>query len=220
MQRRKPSAADPALKRAAGSASGALTKAPLWKKATLVILGLLIALGALYAAGTFDNIRLGPKIPIDRVSTEFPLGMTLEELSARYKKSLKNLRPFNGDKDLRIITLTAKDGYKTSDSADLLFHKDKLYFVSVMWSGPTAESQPFEMWVKNARRWKLNKGGTPENLGAEVLLKEWHFADGPTEMTLRDLKFNDSRQRWRELRDASNEPAQTAFAKYRLEAGG
>jgi len=216
MPRRRPQAADAARSKNTDT----LTGGPLWKKAALGILALLIILGALYAAGTFDNIRLGPKVPIDRVATEFPLGMTLEDLSARYKKSLKKLRPFNGDKELRIVTLTPKDGYQASDSADLLFFQDKLYFVSVMWSGPSAEAQPFGDWVKMARRWKLNKGGVPENLGEDVLLKEWHFNDGPTEMTLRDLKFNDSRQRWRELRDASNQAAHTAFAKYRLEAGG
>jgi len=216
MPRRRPPAADAARSKAANDPS----KAPLWKKAALGILGLLIALGALYSAGTFDNIRLGPKIPIERTVTEFPLGMTLEDISARYKKSLKGLRPFNGDKDLRIMTLTAKDGYKTSDSADLLFFQDKLYFVSVMWSGASAEAQPFETLVKTARRWRLTKGGIPENLGTDVLLKEWHFSDGPTEMTLRELKFNDNRQRWMELRDAANQPAHTAFAKYRLEAGG
>jgi hypothetical protein len=56
-------------------------------------------------------------------------------------------------------------------------------------------------------------------MGDRVMLREWRYADGPSEMVLRDLDYPDHPQRWQDLRDASNATAQTAFSKYRLETG-
>ena len=78
---------------------------------------------------------------------------------------------------------------------------------------------PIEDWAHEYRRWKSKASGAPEDLGNNVILKEWHFNDNQTEMTLRSLDYTGKVQKWQDLRDTGNDAAQTAFAKYRLEAG-
>jgi hypothetical protein len=88
-----------------------------------------------------------------------------------------------------------------------------------MWDGDKAKAITLKEWTAEYRRWNSH-GADSEPLGDKVILKEWHFVDPQTEMTLRDLNYPDHLQRWQEIRDASNAEAQAAFAKYRLDAAG
>ncbi|HEY5039395.1 MAG TPA: hypothetical protein VIJ93_10015, partial [bacterium] len=146
-------------------------------------------------------------------------GMTKADIIGKYPKIKKKFRSFNNDPQFQIVTLDRSAGLTDANSTDLLFFNDTLYFVSASWEGADAQNIPVQDWVKQFRRWNHANTGAAENLGADVLLKEWHFNDGKTEMTLRDLNYSNHIQRWQDLRDAANDAAQAAFAKYRIDAG-
>jgi len=150
-------------------------------------------------------------------------GMTVEQIAKKHSKIRKNLetlrktlRSFNNDPDFGITTLNNLTGLSGASSMDLLFYKGQLYFISTLWEGDQAKQEPFENWVKEFRRWNRTSNGSGESLGSDVLLKEWHFKDAQTEMTMRDLNYSNHLQRWQDLRDGANAPAQAAFEKYRL----
>ena len=167
-----------------------------------------------------------PYMNLSELFKQYP-GMSLDEILKKNPKLRKKLpgmentlRPFNDDPNFGIATLLPQSGLTGASTVDVLFYLPtrKLYFISAMWQGDDAKGIPLEDWAHQYRRWTQASGG-PEPLGGDVQLKEWHFNDGPTEMTLRDLKYSDHSQRWQDIRDASNDAAQTAFAKYRLETG-
>lgn len=191
---------------------------PKWKWKVLGFLGLLLFLSALWTSGLFKELTAGPKTPLPREASAFSLGMAKADLIAKYPSLKKKLRPFNNDPVFQIATLDQKSGITGASTVDLLFFHDQLYFISSMFETEAAKAAPFDAWVKQYRRWNKAAGDNAESLGAQVLLKEWHFADGKTEMTLRDLNYPDHLQRWEDLRDATNEAAQQAFMKYRLDA--
>jgi len=182
------------------------------------------------------NLSLG--MTMDEVLEKYPdmnLGglfednpkMTLDEILKKHhalKKKLpelrKTLRPFNNDPLFGITTLSATTGLTEAASVDLLFFKGKLYFMSVMWETEAAKKLPVLEWAKQYRRWNKKSADSTENLGSQAVLKEWHFDDKATEMVLRDLDYSDQLKCWQDLRDASDEDAQAAFSKYRLESGG
>jgi hypothetical protein len=139
----------------------------------------------------------------------------------KIEKMKKTLRPYNNDPNFGIATIMPQAGLAGASSVDLLFYlpTKKLYFVSIMWEGSSAKSQPVQEWAKNYRRWVKNPSSAAENLSPEVNLKEWRYTDKQTEMTVRDLNYSDHTQRWQDLRDATNDAAQQAFSKYRLETG-
>jgi hypothetical protein len=193
--------------------------APKWKWAVLGLI-LLIVLGTgVWSTGIIQNALAGPKIPLPRQVTEFSLGMTEDQVLEKHPGIKKSMRKFNNDPLFQIVTLTQKDGLTDASSMDLLFYKKQLYFVSTMWDGEKAKAISIKDWAKEYRRWNSH-GADSEPLGDQVLLKEWHFTDPQTEMTLRDLNYPDHLQRWQDIRDASNSEAQAAFAKYRLDAAG
>lgn len=192
-----------------------------WKGKIIAFLFALILLAAIWSAGVFKKIFPGPNIPLPRQVSDFSLGMTLDEIAQKYPMLKKNLRPFNDDPQFKIVTLNASAGVTGTSSVDLLFYvpNGKLYFMSAMWDDAEAKNIPVGKWADEYRRWGKSANGNPENLGKDVSLKEWKFSDNQTEMTLRDLDYSGHIQRWQELRDASNDPAQQAFAKYRLDSG-
>ncbi len=185
-----------------------------------------------------DVVNLSLGMTLDEVMEKYPLlnlgellkdnpGKTLEEILKKHpamKKKLPEmkttLRPFNGDPQFGITTLSVLNGLSGASSMDLLFFipNKKLYFISTTWDGADAQKLSFTDWVNNFRRWKRPTTTGAESLGADVDLKEWHFNDNVTEMTLRDLNYSGKLQRWQDLRDATNMDAQAAFAKYRLDA--
>jgi hypothetical protein len=153
---------------------------------------------------------------------------TMEELFKKKPSLKKNLaqlqralRSFNNDPQFGITTLKASNGLKGSTTVDLIFYlpNNKLYFMSSMWEAGEGAGIPIEDWAHQYRRWKSTASGSAENLGNNVTLKEWKFTDDQTEMILRSLDYTGKVQKWQDLRDAGNEAAQSAFAKYRLEAG-
>lgn len=192
-----------------------------WKGKVIGFIFALIILAAIWSTGVFKEFFAGPKIPLPRDAGGLTLGMTLDEVQQKFPALKKKLRPFNNDPQFKIATLDTSEGVTGATSLDLLFHipSGKLYFISAMWEGDGAKAVPVEDWAKQYRRWNKDSSGSPEPLGNDVLLKEWHFNDTHTEMVLRDLDYSNHLQRWQDLRDASNDPAQQAFAKYRLDAG-
>ena len=174
---------------------------------------------------TLDQVmQLYPLMNLGELFKEYP-NMTLEQIVKKHSKVKKNLaemkktlRPFNNDPDFGITTISNLTGLSGAASMDLLFYKNQLYFISSLYESDGAKQLPFENWVKEFRRWNRTSNGSGENLGSDVLLKEWHFTDLQTEMTLRDLNYSNRVQRWQDLRDAANAPAQAAFVKYRLDA--
>ena len=213
----------------------------------MVGLFILLILGALWSVGVFKTLFAGPKIPLPRAEVNLTLGLTLDQVLEKYpllnmgevfkkypkmtleeiikkhsavRKNLaelkKTLRPFNNDPLFGITTLNAQTGLSDASSMDLLFFKGRLYFISAMWEGDNAKKVTVDDWVHQFRRWIKPSAGT-ESLGNDVSLKEWHFKDDATEMTLRDLNYNGKLQRWQDLRDGSNAEAQAAFQKYRLD---
>lgn len=193
--------------------------APKWKWAVLSLI-LFIVLGTgVWSTGIIQNALAGPKIPLPRQTTEFALGMTEDQVLQKHPEIKKSIHKFNNDPLFQIVTLTPKNGISDASSMDLLFFKNQLYFVSTMWDGEKAKSITIKEWANEYRRWNSH-GTDSEPLGDKVILKEWHFTDPQTEMTLRDLNYPDHLQRWQEIRDASNAEAQAAFAKYRLDAAG
>jgi hypothetical protein len=166
-----------------------------------------------------------PQLNLGDLLKENP-GMTLEEIVKKHsslKKKLpemkKTLRTFNNDPLFGIATLNAVNGLTEAASMDLVFFKNQLYFISGSWEAEKAQQIPLQEWAKQYRRWNRTGAGNAEPLGTDVMLKEWHFGDGKTEMTLRDLNYPNHLQRWQDLRDASNGEGQSAFAKYRLDTG-
>jgi hypothetical protein len=114
--------------------------------------------------------------------------------------------------------LEEKDGLTSAQSVDLIFYKDKLYFISAKWQPDNIhQTKTFNEMAHQFRRWSNNRRGDVENLGGETSLREWHFKDAQTEMVMRDLDDSKTSQWWQDLRDASNTEAQEAFAKYRLD---
>jgi hypothetical protein len=191
--------------------------APKWKWAALGFI-LLIVLGTgVWSTGFIQEAFAGPKIPLPRQVTEFSLGMSEDQILEKHPAVKKTIRKFNNDPLFHIVTLSNKDGVADVTSMDLLFYKKQLYFISTMWDGDKAKTVAVKDWAKEYRRWN-NHGADSEPLGDQVQLKEWHFDDKQTEMTLRDLNYPDHVQRWQDLRDASNSEAQAAFAKYRIDA--
>jgi hypothetical protein len=192
-----------------------------WKGKAIGFLFALIILAAIWSTGVFKEFFAGPKIPLPREAGGLTLGMTLDEVQQRFPNLKKKMRPFNNDPQFKIVTLDASAGVTGATTLDLLFHipSGKLYFISAMWEGDGAKAVPVDQWAKQYRRWNKDSSGNPEPLGNDVLLKEWHFNDVHTEMVLRDLDYSNHLQRWQDLRDASNDAAQQAFAKYRLDTG-
>jgi hypothetical protein len=192
---------------------------PGWKKKVIGFLFALIVLTGIWSTGVFREAFAGPKIPLMREAAGFSLGMTRDEVRQKIPALKKKLRGFNSDPEFKIATLGKESGLKDASSVDLLFFQGKLYFISAMWEREQAQLVPVADWAKQFRRWTRAKSGKPEPLAGDVLLKEWHFNDGTTEMTLRDLNYSEHQQRWQDLRDASNGEAQAAFSKYRLDGG-
>jgi len=185
----------------------------------LAFLAFIIILTIVWSSGTFREWTAGPKTPLPRQAAGLSFGMTKADIIGKYPKIKKKFRSFNNDPQFQIVTLDRSAGLTDANSTDLLFFNDTLYFVSASWEGADAQNIPVQDWVKQFRRWNHANTGAAENLGADVLLKEWHFNDGKTEMTLRDLNYSNHIQRWQDLRDAANDAAQAAFAKYRIDAG-
>ncbi len=192
-----------------------------WKGRVIGVIFALIILTALWSAGVFKSFFAGPNIPLPRQVNDIALGNNMADVLQKYPLAKNKLRPFNNDPQFQIATLGPSEGVTGPASMDLLFYlpNSKLYFMSSMWEADGAKNIPVEKWAHQYRRWNKTSNSTPESLGNDVLLKEWHFNDGQTEMTLRDLNYTSHLQRWEDIRDASNEAAQDAFAKYRLDAG-
>ncbi len=194
---------------------------PTWKVATaLGLLGFCLLVLFLFSSGILRDLFAGPKVPLPRQVAQVSLGQTLDELQPHFTGLKKLLRPYNNDPDFQIATLTSQNGLTGATKADFIFFHNQLYFISAEWDGATPKTLPIEDWAHQFRRW--NKAGNTQNekLNNQVNLKEWHFADGATEMTLMDLDYPGNIQMLQQLRDASNSPAQAAFAKYRLETDG
>lgn len=204
------------------SSSSAIPGNPeAWKWKVLGFIAFLVLLSLLWTTGLFQKWTLGPKIPLPRQVAGLSLGMNMQEVLQKYPSVKKLLRPYNNDPLFNIATLPSPSGPTGPSTLDLLFFKDQLYYVSAMWEGGNIGSVPLDEWSKQFRRWNRNKGSSIETLGSQATLKEWNFTeDGETEMVLRDLSYSDQVKRWEDLRDASNEAAQAAFSKYRLETGG
>ena len=192
-----------------------------WKVKAAAFLFALVLLTALWSAGVFNSLFAGPKVPLPRQSGEIALGTDMESVLKKFPDARKKLRPFNNDSQFRIVSLTLPAGAGTPTTQDLIFYipNNKLYFISTMWEADKGAQVPIEDWAHEYRRWKSKASGAPEDLGNNVILKEWHFNDNQTEMTLRSLDYTGKVQKWQDLRDTGNDAAQTAFAKYRLEAG-
>jgi hypothetical protein len=192
-----------------------------WKGKAIGFLFALIVMGAIWSTGVFRELFAGPKIPLPREAAGFSLGMSLDDVEKAYPATKKKLRPFNNDPQFSIVTLGPSEGLTGASSTDLLFYlpNNKLYFVSATWDGDSANGIPLTEWAHQYRRWNKNAAGSSEPLGNDVLLKEWHFDDQKTEMVLRDLNYSNHLQRWQDIRDSTNDAAQAAFAKYRLDAG-
>lgn len=175
-----------------------------------------------------DVLQKYPLMNLGDLFRENP-NMSLEEILKKNHKLTKKkvaemektLRPFNNDPNFGIATIMPQAGLTGAESVDVLFYlpTKQLYFVSTMWDGNDAKTVPVDDWAKTFRRWIKNPSQTTENLSPDVNLKEWHYVDKQTEMTVRNLAYSDHVQRWQDLRDASNEAAQAAFSKYRLETG-
>jgi hypothetical protein len=206
----------------ASSAKDSFPPSPSWKGKAVGLLAVLVLLAAIWSTGAFKSFFAGPRTPLPRSAAGLTLGMPMAEVLQKYPGLKKELRPFNNDPKFQIATLTPALGLAGASSMDLLFYipTGKLYFLSAMWESETAKGIPLEQWAHQYRRWNQGGGGNPESLGNNVLLKEWDFKDSQTEMILRNLAYSDHLQRWQDLRDDTDEPAQDAFAKYRLDGGG
>ena len=192
-----------------------------WKVKVIAFIFALILLAMIWSTGILKKLNQGPNIPLPRETAGFSLGMSLDDFLRKYPTAKKKFRSFNNDPQFKIVTLDASAGVTGATSTDLLFYlpNGKLYFVSATWEGDSAKALPVDEWAHQYRRWNKNNSGSSEPLGNDVTLKEWHFDDTHTEMVLRDLNYNNHLQRWEDIRDSSNDAAQAAFAKYRLEAG-
>jgi hypothetical protein len=212
----------PATKAETQPKAAATSSAPgQWKGKVLGFLAALIILTIIWSTGAFNSLFAGPKIPLPRQVGDLSLGMDMSDILSRFPGAKKKMRPFNNDPQFKIVTLGPSDGVSGPSTVDLLFYlpNSKLYFVSAMWEGDGAKTIPVDQWAHQFRRWNKVSNGNPEPLGNDVLLKEWHFNDNQTEMILRDLDYSTHLQRWQDIRDATNDAAQQAFSKYRLDAG-
>ncbi|MGH7739097.1 MAG: hypothetical protein ACREL1_03015 [bacterium] len=192
------------------------------KAAILVLLVLLLIGAALWMGGFWQNLFAGPNIPLPRQNGNLSLGMPESQVLQLYPKVQKKLRPFNNDPNFKIVDLVSSDGLEPGWSTlSLLFFKGQLYYFSVLWDGAAAQAVPLKTWVHEYRRWSPRNrlGHQSQMMGDNIKLQEWSFDDQKTEMTLRDLDYENKSQRWQDLRDASNADAQAAFAKYRLDSG-
>jgi len=190
-----------------------------WKKTLLVGVGVLIVAGYLLSTGVVQDLTAGPKTPLPRTTLGLDFGADLKTVLARFPGSKD--RPFNNDPHFRILTLKdRKDMPEGAAEAELIFFEDRLYFVSAKWEENATEKVPVDAWSEEYRRWKRrqpNDAVALQGAGQDTVLNEWYFDDGTTEMILRDLKFNQTVNRWKDLRDASNQAAQRAFAPYRFD---
>jgi hypothetical protein len=168
-----------------------------------------------------------PLMNLGEIFRQYP-SLSLEEILKKNPKLRKKLpementlRSFNDDPNFGIATIMPQAGLTGAESVDVLFYlpNKQLYFISANFFGDNAQKLPLQQWAHQYRRWNTNANGVPESLGKDVLLREWKFVDSQTEMTLRDLDNSGKILRWQELRDASNNPAQQAFSKWRLDAG-
>lgn len=192
-----------------------------WKVKVIAFIFALLLLAMIWSTGIFKKLNQGPNIPLPRETAGFSLGMSMDEFLQKYPTAKKKFRSFNNDPQFKIVTLDASAGVTGASSVDLLFYlpNSKLFFVSATWENDAAKAIPVEDMAHQYRRWNKNNSGSPESLGNDVSLKEWKLNDTQTEMTLRDLNYNNHLQRWEDIRDASNDAGMAAFAKYRLEAG-
>jgi hypothetical protein len=190
-----------------------------WKRAGLVLLGILLVVGFLFSTGVLQELTAGPKRPLPRVNLGLGFGTDIKDVKAKFPGC--QVRDFNEDPQFRIITLKeGPDIPEGAKEAEMIFFEGKLYFVSAQWEGEPAEKMPFDSWIRDFRRWKLKQDVPPiplQGADKDTSLKEWFFQDDQTEMILRDLHFKDQVNRWKDLRDASNEEAHSAFAKYRFD---
>jgi len=194
---------------------------PRWKVLlALGMLGICLLVLFLFSSGILRDAFAGPKIPLPRQVAQVTLGQTLEELQPHFTGLKKLLRPYNNDPEFKIASLTTANGLTGPSKADFIFFHNQLYFISTEWDSVNAQAPPFEDWAKQFRRWNKTPHVQAEKLNDQVNLKEWHFADGSTEMTLMHLDYPGNNQLLQQLRDATNSPAQAAFAKYRLETDG
>lgn len=214
MEHRKPhSAKDPSDHNSSTS-----NTAPPWKGRVLTGIAVLVLVSGIWSTGVIQDRMAGPKTPLPRQNAEFTLGMMKADILAKYPKLKKKLRKFNDDPVFRIVTLEEKDGLTSAQSVDLIFYKDKLYFISAKWQPENvAQAKTLNDMTHEYRRWSNNRRGDVENLGGQTSLREWRFKDAQTEMIMRDLDDSKTNQWWQDLRDASNTEAQDAFAKYRLD---
>ncbi len=211
----------PATEAAQKPKAAAIPTPGQWKGKAIGFIFALLILCAIWSTGVFKQFFAGPKIPLPRETAGLSLGMSLDDILQRFPTAKKKMRAFNNDPDFKIVTLDAAAGVTGATSVDLLFYlpNSKLYFISATWDGDSASTIPVTDWAHQYRRWNKNTNGAPEPLGNDVTLKEWHFDDTHTEMVLRDLSYSNHMQRWQDIRDSSNDAAQQAFAKYRLDAG-
>ncbi len=194
---------------------------PRWKVfLALGILGVCLLVMFLFSSGIMRDLFAGPKIPLPRQVAQITLGQTLEELQPRFTGLKKLLRPYNNDPQFQIATLTPQDGLTGLAKVDFIFFHNQLYFISAEWDGADAKALPVEGWAHQFRRWSKVRHPQTEKLNDQVKLNEWYFADGSTEMTVMHLDYPGNNQTLQQLRDATNSPAQAAFAKYRLETDG
>jgi hypothetical protein len=190
-------------------------------RATILVLMVLFLLAAaLWVGGFWQNLFAGPNIPLPRQSGSLSLGMPESQVLKLYPTVQKKLRPFNNDPLFQIADLAPPDGLESGwSSLSLLFFQGQLYYFSILWDGPAAQTVPLESWIHQYRRWnpRGSQGRPNQMMGDKINLQEWYFNDQKTEMTLRNLDYDAKSQRWQDLRDAANSDAQAAFAKYRLD---
>jgi hypothetical protein len=191
------------------------------RKTLLVAAASLVAAGLLFFAlkDRVTDAFAGPRVPLPRVNLGLQFGTGLKDVMARFPGSKD--RAFNNDPLFRILTLKdRRDMPEGAAEAELIFFEGALYFVSAKWEDLAAAKVPVETLSQQFRRWRLKRPAPDVSLqgaGRDTVLGEWYFDDGATEMVLRDLRFNQTVNRWMDLRDASNEAAQRAFAPYRFD---
>jgi hypothetical protein len=184
------------------------------------MLGICLLVLFLFTSGILRDLFAGPKIPLPRKVGQVSLGQTLEDLQPRYTNLKKLLRPYNNDPQFQIASLTTQDGLSGMSKADFIFFHNQLYFISAEWDGADSKTLPVNEWAHQFRRWDKTRHSKDEKLKDNVTLNEWYFVDGSTEMTVMHLDYPGNNQTLQQLRDATNSPAQAAFAKYRLETDG
>src|ERR1041384_8075649 len=191
-----------------------------WKVGVLWIGGVfLVAAGILaWNSPLVQDLFAGPKIPLPRQVGDLSLGTPQDQILQKYPEVKNALRPYNDDPLFKIATLQVENKVPSSlaskrekkkaspgivsekampvlgaSTVDLLFFQGKLYYLSATWEGDPAKAVPAAQWVEDFRRWNPRRTSPTEvqSMGDQVLLKEWRYADGKTEMTLRDLNYPD-----------------------------